>query len=639
MKKVFLNLIITFFALQLSAQIQPKETNSKIEKVTVFLNGAQVSRSAQTNLSAGETELIFKGLAPRLNKQSIQVKGEGAFTILSVIHQINFLKEQEKRKEIEVLEKQLENIQEEKLRAENSLDVFIQEEKMLTDNRQISGTNTGVKTSELREALDFHRIRRQELKNKQLEHQKLIKNKTLEINKIQLQLRELNNKTDLTTSEILVKISSKTALSAKFQLEYMIEEAGWHPTYDLRVKDISSPIQLSYKANVYQNSGVDWNNVKLTLSTADPNESGVKPQLVPWFLQYNQPYQAPKTKLNSSLADKIGYFGGNKIRGRVVDEYNGEGLPGANVMVKGSTIGTLTDINGYFEIDGAMNKTLVISYVGMQRQEIPVGNLSTLNIALAEDTSTLSEVVVTGYGTQRNRSASARKEKKVEMAFDDVSEYDRKDIPIQTQATESTISISFEIELPYSIPSDGKTRTVEINQHELKAEYEYYAAPKIDPDAFLTANITEWEAFNLLDGEANLFFEGTFLGKTLLLPRQVEDTLSLSLGRDKSIKIERKPIKDYTKKQFIGNKKTETRTWEISIRNQKKQPIKLVIEDVFPVSTNKDIEVSRKDNGGANVNETTGILTWKLNLKPSEDKKLNFQYEVKYPKGSILYLD
>jgi uncharacterized protein (TIGR02231 family) len=129
------------------------------------------------------------------------------------------------------------------------------------------------------------------------------------------------------------------------------------------------------------------------------------------------------------------------------------------------------------------------------------------------------------------------------------------------------------------------------------------------------------------------------LGKTVLLPRQVEDTLSISLGRDKNIKVTRKPVKDYTKKQFIGNKKTETRTWEISIRNQKKQAINLVLEEVYPISTNKDIEVTRKDNGGAEVNNETGILTWKLNIKPSEDKKINFQYEVKYPKGSILYLD
>lgn len=635
MRRIYNTILLICVCMSVFAQTSPKEVNSKIEKVTVFLNGAQVSRSAQTSLTAGETELIFKGLAPRLNKQSIQVKGDGEFTILSVIHQINFLKEQEKRKEIEVLEKRLEEIQEEKVRAENSLDVFIQEEKMLTDNREISGSNTGVKTAELKEALDFHRARRQEVKNKQLEYQKIIQQKIEESGKVQAQLRELNNKTDLATSEILVKVTSKKAVAAKFELTYMVEEAGWYPTYDLRVKDVSSPIQLSYKANVYQNSGVEWNNVKLTLSTANPNESGVKPELKPWFIRYNEPYQVAKVNLQGRFEQKVGYFGGNKIRGRVVDNNTGESIPGVTVMVKGSTLGTVTDMDGSFELEGALNKILIFRAVGLQSQEVNVGNNTVLNVALNEDTQELSEVVV-GYGG--NQSARGRKAEKPEVSMD-YKEYERKDIPLQTEATESAISISFEIELPYTIPSDGKTRTVEINQHELKAEYEYYCAPKIDLDAFLTANITDWEEFNLLDGEANLFFEGTFLGKTVLLPRQVEDTLSISLGRDKNIKVTRKPVKDYTKKQFIGNKKTETRTWEISIRNQKKQAINLVLEEVYPISTNKDIEVTRKDNGGAEVNNETGILTWKLNIKPSEDKKINFQYEVKYPKGSILYLD
>ncbi len=634
MKRKYLLLFLFISSLSLTvvySQGIPKEISSKIEKVTVFINGAQVMRTAQSNLSAGETELIFRGLAPKLNKQSIQVKGEGDFTILSVIHQINFLKEQEKRQETEALEKTLEAKLEEKTRAENSLSVFVKEEEMLEKNREIKGENTGVKTTELREALDFHRQRRQELKNKQLDYQKLINQKQEEIIKIQQQLRELSSKTDLATSEILVKVIAKNAVNAKFELAYLVEDAGWYPTYDLRVKDISSPIQLSYKANVYQNTGVEWKNVKLTLSTANPNESGIKPTLQPWFLRYNQPYKVAKSNLEAKLNDRIGFAGGNRVRGRVTDAQTSEALPGVSVLVKGTTLGTVTDAEGLFELEGAVNQTLEFRAVGFVSNEVFVRDLNVLNVALNQDTRQLDEVVV-GYarGVSVQRNAMKKQDKK---------ELERKDIPLTTEAVESAISIAFEIELPYTIPSDGKTRTVEINQHELKAEYEYYAAPKIDTDAFLTAKVTDWESFNLLDGEANLFFEGTFLGKTVLLPRQVEDTLSISLGRDKSIKITRKPVKDYTKKQFIGGKKTETRTWEIIVRNQKKQAINLILEDIFPLSTNKDIEVSRKDNGGAKVNDETGILTWQLNLKPSEEKKLNFQYEVKYPKGQILYLD
>jgi uncharacterized protein (TIGR02231 family) len=151
--------------------------------------------------------------------------------------------------------------------------------------------------------------------------------------------------------------------------------------------------------------------------------------------------------------------------------------------------------------------------------------------------------------------------------------------------------------------------------------------------------IAEWDEYNLMKGDANLYFEGTYIGKTFLNVNTVEDTLSISLGRDKNIVVTREKVKDFSSKQLLGSSKKEQRGWEINIRNKKKQNIHILLTDQFPVSGNSEIEVQQIDSGGAELDEDTGILTWKIDLEPGASKKLTFKYSVRYPKKEIIILE
>ena len=92
---------------------------------------------------------------------------------------------------------------------------------------------------------------------------------------------------------------------------------------------------------------------------------------------------------------------GKKVTGVVIDG-TGEPVIGANVVVKGTTNGTITDFDGNYTIEGvSANDVLVISYIGYLSQEVPVGNQSMIKVTLKEDTQTLDEVVVVGYGTMK----------------------------------------------------------------------------------------------------------------------------------------------------------------------------------------------------------------------------------------------
>jgi uncharacterized protein (TIGR02231 family) len=208
-----------------------------------------------------------------------------------------------------------------------------------------------------------------------------------------------------------------------------------------------------------------------------------------------------------------------------------------------------------------------------------------------------------------------------------------------TEVNEGQTNLEFNIKIPYDIPSDNKQYAINIQDFTLPATYEYYCAPKIDREAFLLARITGWENYNLLAGEINLFFEGTYVGKSHLNVRNTNDTLDLSLGRDKGIIVTRVKLKDFTEEKTIGSNKRETRAWEITIRNNKRQSLNLRLEDQLPVSMNKDIEVEPIDFSGGNYNKETGRIIWRLNMQPSMEKKLRVSFAIKYPKDKRVYVD
>jgi uncharacterized protein (TIGR02231 family) len=158
----------------------------------------------------------------------------------------------------------------------------------------------------------------------------------------------------------------------------------------------------------------------------------------------------------------------------------------------------------------------------------------------------------------------------------------------------------------------------------------------MDPDAFLMAEATGWEAFDLLPGEANVFFEGTFVGKTYLDPQTTKDTLYISLGRDKRIVVKREKVKDVNSRTIVGMNQKENYAYEINVRNNKSENITLAVEDQIPVSKNSQIQITMDETGGSKYDAARGKLVWEITLKPNESKKLVYHFEVRYPKDKLI---
>ncbi len=317
----------------------------------------------------------------------------------------------------------------------------------------------------------------------------------------------------------------------------MARAGGPSMTYDLRVKETNAPVALAYKAEVFQNTGQNWDNVKLTLSTSNPALGGMMPTLGVQYVDFPQPVVMRNERVRLSKEEMAAGFG------------------------------------------------------------TPVPMASSDTYAL---------------------------EAKVETAAD------------YTQITTNDLSVSFDIALPYDIPSGGRPQLVDIARHEVPANYRHFAIPKLDTDAFLVAQLVDWEKYNLLNGKANVYFQGTYVGETQLITQNTNDTLNVSLGRDKKVVVKREKLNEFSSKRFIGSNIRETVTYRITVRNTKPEAVKLTLEDQVPLSQNSDIEVSVEETTGAKYNSETGKLTWEVNLKPNENRTFDIRFEVKYPKGKAV---
>jgi len=634
MKKLWI--LLSVLALNVSAQMPPEieaksaelEIKSEISEVTVYLSGAQITRSKTVDVPAGRSVLKFVSLSPFIDAKSLSVYAKGELTLLSVNLQHNFLSLQTPSKEKEELTKTKKELGK-KLQTEMAyLEVLNEELTFLKANSTVGGANTGTSLSALKEANVYFSEKITAIKLKQIERQAGMEKLNEELAKVQSQLATLESKKEFPTGEILVIVDSKSPLKVPFEIKYIVSNAGWTPAYDIKVKNISQPAELTYKANVRQSTNEEWKNVKLRLSSSDPNTSNTYRELQPYFLNY---HTAPP-----SYGDMI-----SRVSGRILDARTGEPLIGASVMVKGSSIGTVADVNGTYSLPIPPNGGILqVSFIGYRQIESPVTSAQ-MDIRLEEDVRALEEVVVMGYGTAERALQGKLSGIKIRgTARNDAMDQMAPAVNlVETEQVSRQTSVEFEIQMPYTLLSDGKNLTINIDSYSLPAEYQDFCAPKIDKNAYLTAQIVDWEKYNLLEGEASVYFEDTYTGKTLLDVRYMSDTLNISLGKDKGITIDRKMQKQFTTKQFLGSKKEETRSWLLSVKNNKPQDIKISVFDQIPVSTLEEIEVKADNISNGKPDPETGIIEWNFQLKPAEKKELDLKYSVRYPKNKTLNIE
>jgi uncharacterized protein (TIGR02231 family) len=531
--------LILLCPLFLQAQTTLVEGNPT--EVTVFLSGAEIKHQNDLKLVAGYNEFKFIGLPSSITPNSISFHVGENVKIVSMAGEINYQGRQSLSKAAKNLEDSVTYFQDELTKLNNELALWETEKKLLQANQNRIGGNDGVSVIDLQTFTTYYRTRMKEINEKSAEQNKKITQLKKVSDKVFKAFEKIKAKEATPTFELNLLLNAKEAKNITLKWSYVVSNAGWSTTYDIRAKGIDKPIQFTYKGNVYNNSGVDWNKVKLKLSTADVMKNATPPYLTSWKLNYETDY----------------YQNNNMIQ---------------------------------------------------QQQMYQTNNM---NISIDESNNE-------SFGDDASISRAAS------VALSDVAV--------------SELSTEFEIKEPYTIPSDNRAYAVEINEYELKADYNYVSTPKLDKDAFLLAKILGWESLNLIEGEANVYYHESYVGKSYINLRNADDTLNISLGRDKKVIVNRIKKQEFSSKKFLSSSLTETFSYELTVRNTNTMPIYLELKDQVPVSANSEIEVEILDVSGAMVNKENGLLFWKVNLAAAESKTYKLSYAIKYPKGKKVNL-
>jgi uncharacterized protein (TIGR02231 family) len=535
-KLLFISILLSASIISVSADTE-KEIKSGISQVTVYPDRAQLNHEASFDILPGKTILKLTGLSPYIDAQSIQVKGIGEFTILSVNLQNNYLQNLEDLPEVKSIRGQIEALQlkiEDEKAAINTLD---EKYSFLVANKAILVKETTFSIDQFKTLMDLYTANIEQVTGTKLKKSRLIKDYEKQLAALLQQIADKTGKQQLPSGEISVAVTSEKPVTGKMTFTYVVMNAGWYPSYDIRVDDINKPVVIFYKANVFQNSGVEWKNVRLSFSNATPWVAGDVPILYPWFIDFYVP------------------------------------------------------VSMYYKSSAS----------GAVRSQAPM----------------------------MKEMAADKKEEINEVAA----------APVIVEKKVGEMSVTFDVAVPYTILSDGKIQTIEIQRTTTPADYKYVTVPKMSTLAYLTGNIIDWAKQSLLSGEATLYFENTFVGKSYLNVNQLTDTLTISLGTDNSIIIKREKRKDYTSKKIIGTNKTEIYSFLITLRNNKSNPIKITVNDQMPVSSNSSIIVEPVQLSGGYLNNETGSVKWDLELKPQEKKELVMTYSVKYPKNQNIILE
>lgn len=540
----FLLLILMLVpALAFSAETQRLTAPARISAVTVYPDRALTQRTASFNLGPGSYLIAFENLPALVQDDSVQVKGKGsaASTISGLEIRRAFLA-QSGEKQILELDRQILELE----RQQGALDAkkagltsqksFIESIRVAWGERISKELAIGRPTTiELRDAAAFigSQVTRSEEQGRDIEMEK--KKLSDKIDALRRQREEVmgSRRRESKSVEVLVEVTRPGHLT--LELSAVTPKAGWNPSYDVRLGADPSLVELTFRAMVRQQTGEDWDNVDLTLSTARPATGGAPPELRPWQISLFHPRPAMKADMLSAA-------------------------PAPLMARKSRTI--------------------------MAENAMP-------------------------------EEPEAGEESAVETA----------------QATDEQSSVAFHIPRPVTIPSDNSRHASVVALEKLPAAMEYLAIPKLSPQVFLKAEITNGASYPLLPGKVNSFVGTTFTGSSQVKKVAAGETFDLFFGADDQVTVKREELKRQAEASLFAGNRASYR-YRISMANFRKQPITLTLMDQLPLAGDEEIRVSLEEPSlKPEQQKNDGSLIWKIPFKAGEKRELTFGIMVEYPKG------
>ena len=540
MKKYLIFSFLLLFGFQFIAAQTPIFTKAKVTTVNVYRQSAQLQNTATVALPAGNSDIVIGNISNRIDKKSIQIGVNSKnVTILSSQFTNDYsadFKLEITNPVIKKVNDSIKIVESLIVKSNIELDANNKSIELLDKNQTVLVGSNNSTVAQLTQLADWYTKKRIEISNKIVEIKKNLATfqKKLARLKSSLKTNEERTAEEFASGVLVLKVINKSAASVRLDFSYLASEVYWNPLYEIKGNNVSDPLELTLKASIQQNTGLDWKAVKLTLINGVSSRNNTAPTVQPWFL-----YGQSKEDLERTRAARA---------------------------------------------------------AGINQQKSVQAEVSYSNMA---DSAPISS-------------------------------------PVGFTANSNQLNVSYDVDIPYDILSNGEQHIVNLLQQNIPAQYEYFAAPRYSTDAFLLAKIKDFSKYGLVTAPANIIFENMYIGETTLDPNQTENEMNITLGNDRRISIKKEEVKDRSGEKFLSSYKEKTVTYDLVIRNNKKESINIEIKDGIPLSNNEAIKVELLESSGAKKTDETGILIWNLKISPSETKKLRVSYKVRYPKDFII---
>ena len=525
---------------------KPIYTKAKVTAVKVYRNSAELQNTVSFSIPSGISEIVIGNISEEINEKTIQI-GVNSKNISILSSQ--FTNDYSTDFKMDTTNPQIKKVNDsikivENLISKNRIELDANKKavELLDKNQTVLVGSNSSNVAQLTQLTEFYTNKRIELENKlvSLKTKGDDLSKKLSRLKSSLKTKEQKEAEEFADGVIVLKLMSPTAGNIKLNINYLTDNVSWKPYYEIKTDKISAPLDVTFKAIVKQNTGLDWKGVKLTLINGNSSRNNYAPVVDPWFI-YAQSPKEREIYREERIADKAAAI---KIRGMgsVTKEYD---------VQSNALEGRVADV--------------AVGYAG--------------------------------FNVNANE-----------------------------------LNTSYDIDIPYDILSNNEDHLISLYQQKIPADYQYFTAPNYRREAYLLAKVKDFSKYHLVSAPASVIFENMYIGETRVSPDQTNNEMNITLGNDPKISIRREDIQDKSGEKFLSSYREKVVTYDLIIKNNKKEQISMEVKDRFPLSNNEAVKIEVLDKSGAAKDDEKGFLTWNIKLSPSETKKLRVSYKVRYPK-------
>jgi hypothetical protein len=602
---------------------------SRITSVTLYTDRAMITRTASVTLSPGVQQVTLEKLPPLLQDQSVRISASGRAQakILEVKVGRKFLDTLTTARLKPLLQKSR-SLSYEIRRLNDRLQVLNHQEEFIKKITIASEESVARELKTQRPSVDDYRkllaffdseLSRLTVETRKIEDERLEVQQSFDA--VQREIREAGGTPDKSEKEVTVIFDVARGGALELEASYLLTGAGWTPAYDIRASSGDSAVSLAYFASVRQNTGEEWKNIRLTLTTSRPASGGSPGELHPWYVG------AAETALGA-------------LEGYVRDGGTGEPLPGASVTLVGTQFGATTDANGFYRLTNLKPGSYDVRgrFIGYTSTRVSATVrpyvMTQLDFSLPASSVETAEVVVQAERpeVQKNRTSSIalRGGRDEELAVSDVS------LPVAVQTatvSAAATAASFTIPGETTIPSDNADHRVAVMVAPLVATFSHSGVPKMQKDVFFKASMRNSTDYPVLPGPMSVFLDNSFVATSKLptvLPGEMFDAF---LGVDNGVRVERRLLNCLTDVSGLFSKTRKiSYSFLITAENQKKASVTLSLKENVPISQDERFKVTITSPSPSELQpDGNGIITWNLRLAPGEKKEVPLQYSIEAP--------